>query len=156
MKGNRMKKTVLMFLCGALLIIQPMVAQQPHEYPLVLRADAPVYPPLARIAKITGKIEAEFTIRGGEVVAAEAKIGHPFLVKATTDNIKSWHFAPKANGTFTATFVYELHGNETATMQNPKVEMQLPAFVKITATPTRPSCNDCEPGANIVGKPIKH
>jgi len=108
------------------------------------------------MAKITGKIEAEFTIKGGEVVAAEARTGHPFLVKATTENIRSWHFPPEASGTFTATFVYELQGSETGSMQNPKVEMQLPAFVKITAAPTKPSCNDCEPGAEIVGKPIKH
>ena len=150
-----MKKSALMFFWSVLLSSQLVVAQQPREYPLVLRADAPVYPPLARMAKVTGKIEAEFTIKGGEVVAAEAKTGHPLLVKATTENINSWHFAPEANGTFTATFVYELQGNETASMQNPKIEMQLPAFVKIIAAPTRPSCNDCEPGAEIVGKPIK-
>ena len=154
-KEVRMKKSVLMFWLGVLLSGQLLVAQQAREYPLVLRADAPVYPPLARMAKITGKIEAEFTIKGGEVVAAEAKTGHPFLVKATTDNIRSWHFAPEVNGRFTATFMYELHGSETASMQNPKVEMQLPALVKIIAAPTRPSCNDCEPGAEIVGKPIK-
>ena len=150
-----MKKAVLIFVWGALLSSQLAMAQQLREYPLVLRADAPVYPPLARMAKITGKIEAEFTIKGGEVVAAEAKTGHPLLVKATTENVRSWHFAPEANGTFTATFVYELHGSATANMQNAKVEMQLPAFVRITAAPTRPSCNDCEPGAEIVGKPIK-
>jgi len=142
-------------LWGALLSSELMFAQHPLEYPLVLRADAPVYPPLARMAKITGKIEAEFTIQNGEVVKAVAKTGHPFLVNATTENIRSWRFAPEANGTFTATFVYELLGSETATMKNPKVEMQLPAFVKITAAPTKPSCNDCEPGADIVGKPIK-
>src|SRR6516164_4125558 len=98
-----MKKLVLMFLWGALLSSELMFAQHPLEYPLVLRADAPVYPPLARMAKITGKIEAEFTIQNGEVVKAVAKTGHPFLVNATTENIRSWRFAPEANGTFTAT-----------------------------------------------------
>lgn len=151
-----MKKSVLMFLWGVLLVSQLVFAQQSRDYPLVLRADAPVYPPLARMAKITGKIEADFTIKGGAVVAAEARTGHPFLVKATTENIRSWHFAPEANGTFMATFVYELQGHETASMQNPKVEMQLPALVKIIAAPTKPSCNDCGSGADIVGKPIKH
>ena len=48
-----MKKTVLMVLWGALLTSQLVIAQQPREYPLVVRADAPVYPPLARMAKIT-------------------------------------------------------------------------------------------------------
>jgi Gram-negative bacterial TonB protein C-terminal len=152
-----MRISILTFLGAAVLLAsQLLAAQQAHEYPLVMSADAPFYPPIARMAKITGKIDADFTIKNGEVVAAEAKAGHPLLVKATTENIKSWHFAPEANGTFTTTFIYELHGNETATMQNPKVEMQLPTLVKITATPTKPSCNDCEPGAEVIGKPIKN
>jgi hypothetical protein len=152
-----MRISILTFLGAAVLLASHLLAaQQAHDYPLVMRADAPFYPPLARLAKITGKIDADFTIKNGEVVAAEAKAGHPLLVKATTENIKSWHFAPEANGTFTATFIYELHGNETATMQNPKVEMQLPTLVKISATPTKPTCNDCEPGAEVIGKPIKN
>ena len=50
-----MKKSVLMFWLGVLLSGQLLVAQQAREYPLVLRADAPVYPPLARMAKITAR-----------------------------------------------------------------------------------------------------
>jgi len=152
-----MRKTVLMVLCVVLLGTQLVVAQQTHEYPLVLRADAPLYPPLARMAKITGKIEAQFTVKGGEVLNTQARSGHPLLVRATTENIRTWRFSPEVNGTFTTTFEYRMEGNEAPTMQNPKVEMQLPAFVKITATPTRPSCNDCEPGAgpDIIGKPAE-
>jgi hypothetical protein len=149
-----MKASILTVVGAAVLMIGQAVAQA--KYPLVLRADAPLYPPLARMAKITGKIDVEFTVKGGEVVAAEARSGHPLLVKAATENIRSWHFVPEANGTFVATFIYELRGSETAVMQNPKVEMQLPTFVKIIATPTKSSCNDCEQGAEITGKPIQH
>jgi len=151
-----MRKTVLSLLCAALFASQLLTAQERYEYPLVMRAEAPLYPPLARMAKIMGKIEVEFTVKSGEVVAAEAKTGHPVLVKATTENIKTWHFSPDVNGTFATTFEYRVEGKETSTMQNPRVEMQLPSFVRITATPTKPSCNDCEPGADIVGKPIKN
>jgi hypothetical protein len=150
-----MRKTGLTFLCAVLLAGQLLAAQETHEYPLVLRAEAPLYPPLARMAKIAGKIEVAFTVKSGEVVAAEAKAGHPLLVKATTENVRTWHFSSEINGTFATTFEYLVEGNETPFMQNPKVEMQLPVFVKITATPTRPSCNDCEPGADVIGKPIK-
>jgi hypothetical protein len=150
---GRMKKPALMLFFWALLSSQLMIAQQPREYPLVLRADVPIYPPLARTAKITGKVQVQFTIKAGEVIAAEAKTGHPFLVKATTENIRSWRFPPEANGIFTATFVYELRGNETGGTQNPKIEMQLPIFVKIIALPIKPTCNDC--GADIVGKPVE-
>jgi hypothetical protein len=146
-------KALLMFFGAILLAGCPLAAQ--GEYPLVVRADVPQYPPLARMAKITGKIEAEFTVKNGEVVNAEAKSGHPLLVKATTDNIKTWRFSSKVSGMFATTFDYQVEGSETATMQNPKIEMRLPAFVRITATPTRPPCNDCEPGADVIGKPIK-
>lgn len=145
---------MLMFFGVAVLLAgQQVAAQRIHEYPLVMRADAPLYPPLARMAKITGRIEVKLSVKNGEVVVAEAKVGHPLLVRAAVENVKSWHFAPETEGTFTATFVYELRGSETATMQNPRVEMQLPTFVKMTATPTRAPCNDCEPGAEITGKP---
>jgi Gram-negative bacterial TonB protein C-terminal len=151
-----MRKTVLTLLCAVLLASQLLAAQERHEYPLVMHAEAPLYPPLARMAKIMGKIVVEFTVKSGEVVTAEAKTGHPLLVKATTENIKTWHFASEVNGTFATTFEYRVQGKETPTMHNPRIEMQLPAFVKITATPTKPSGNDCEPGADIVGKPIKN
>jgi hypothetical protein len=151
-----MRIAMLSLFCVVMFSISQRLAaqQQPLTYPLVLRADAPLYPPLALTAKITGQIAAELTVKNGEVIAVKAGGGHPLLVKATTENIRSWHFVPEANGTFTATFVYELRGDETAVIQNAKVEMQLPTFVKITASPTKPSCNDCEPGAEIVGKPV--
>jgi hypothetical protein len=136
-----MIKTLLMLIGAVLLASQSQAAQR--EYPLVIRADAPMYPPLARMAKIRGKIEAEFTVKNGEVVNAEAKSGHPLLVKATTDNIKTWRFSSEVSGMFATTFDYRVEGSETATMQNPKIEMQLPAFIRIIATPTRPPCNDC-------------
>jgi hypothetical protein len=136
---------------------QIAVAQQTREYPLVVRADAPSYPPLARMARITGKIEAAFSVRGGEVITAEAKSGHPLLVKATVENIRSWHFPPQVSGSFATVFEYRLKGKETPSMQNPKVEMQLPIFVTITATPTRPSSNDSEPvaGPDSAVKPVR-
>jgi hypothetical protein len=139
-----------------LLASQLLAAQERREYPLVMRADAPLYPTVARMAKITGKIEAEFIVKRGQVVNAETKGGQPLLVKATTENIRTWRFSPEVSGTFATTFAYRVEGGETATMQNPKIEMQLPAFVKITAAPTRPPCTDCDPGADVVAKPIQH
>ena len=111
-------RTAQMFFCAILLGGQLVAAQEAREYPLLLRADAPLYPPLARMAKITGKIDAEFTVKGGEVLTAGAKSGHPLLVKATTENIKTWRFAPDVNGSFRTTFEYRLEGRETPSMRN--------------------------------------
>jgi hypothetical protein len=43
------------------------------------------------------------------------------------------------------TYVYEIEGEETALPENPKVELDLPRFVKVTARPFKPTCNDCVP-----------
>jgi hypothetical protein len=64
--------------------------------------------------------------------------------------------AAETNATFVTTFTYELTKDEAPFPQNPRIEMELPTLVKVIARPTMPSCNDCEPGAVIVGKPIKH
>jgi hypothetical protein len=121
-----------------LLGVSNLVAQQTQGYPLVLRADAPIYPPLARMARITGKIAAKFTVVRGEVASTEIGLGHPLLVKATNENIKSWHFSPEVTGIFMTTFDYRLEGRETATMQNPRTVMWLPESVRIVAAPTSP------------------
>ncbi len=50
-----MARTVLMLSCALLLGITTVGAQQTYEYPLVLRADAPMYPPLARMARLLAR-----------------------------------------------------------------------------------------------------
>ena len=124
-------KTFLIFLC---LVAVRAVAQQTSD-PLVLHIDVPRYPPLARAARVEGNVVVSFAVKGGNVQNAEAKSGHPLLVAATIENIKSWRFFQDVNGTFTTTFDYRIKGHPTSTRQNPKIEMRLPAFVRVTATP---------------------
>jgi hypothetical protein len=131
-------KTVLLFLCLVVIGDQRMPAQKAHVYPLVLRLDAPVYPPLARVARVQGRVQATFTVKGGAVLDVEAKSGRPLLVDATIKNIKSWCFSPDAEGTFTTTFEYRIKGRAAWTGENPVLEMQLPGLVRITVTPLPP------------------
>jgi hypothetical protein len=136
-----------------LLSSQLVLGQGTQTYPRLTHADLPLYPPIALAARVSGKVEADFAVKGGDVVTAEAKFGNPLLARLTTENIKTWHFSPEAYGTFSITFEYRIEGMDSPTPQNPRIEMRLPAFIRITAAPIRPSCNDCEPGAEIVGKP---
>ncbi|PYQ39756.1 MAG: hypothetical protein DMG99_15495 [Acidobacteria bacterium] len=149
-------KKILFVLVGALLSTLFISAQESLRYPRIIHADVPLYPAIALAARVSGKVEAEFEVKAGNVIRAEARSGHPLLAKPAVENIRSWHFSPEAYGTFTVIFEYRIRGADSPLPQNPKIEMQLPAFVKITAPPIRPSCNDCEPGADIVGKPLKH
>ncbi len=127
-------KIALMFFCVAL-IGGGLIAQQPDEIPLVAHADVPVYPRLAQLARIEGKVKVTFTVKGGEVSTTELQSGHPLLATATITNIKSWRFGSGVNGSFTTEFEYRIKVDEGTTNQNPRIEMQLPTFVRITAEP---------------------
>jgi len=41
------------------------------------------------------------------------------------------------------TYVYQIEGEQTSLPENPKVELDLPRLVKVTAKPFKPTCSDC-------------
>jgi len=98
-------------------------------------ADVPVYPDLARTARIFGTVRVEVTVENGKVISTKIKSGPQILASATVNNILTWRFHPLVNATFTTKFIYHLETNEIVNPQNPKVELQLPLLVKITAVP---------------------
>ncbi|HKW64532.1 MAG TPA: energy transducer TonB [Candidatus Acidoferrum sp.] len=98
-------------------------------------ADVPMYPQLARTARIFGTVQVQVTVKEGKVVKTEVKSGPPVLTSATVENIQTWRFYPLVNATFTTKFTYQLETKEALDPQNPKVELQLPLLVKITAVP---------------------
>ncbi len=106
--------------------------------PLVVCANVPIYPTLARIAHITGTVEVQVTVTGGSVTETKATSGHPLLVAGTIENIKSWKFGPATNASFVTTFIYRVSGEETEEIENLVVELNLPLQVKVTASPIRP------------------
>src|SRR5215510_2879980 len=55
----------------------------------------PVYPPLAKAARVSGAVVVEVTIDGkGDVIAAQAISGHPLLKDAAVAAARDWKFAP--------------------------------------------------------------
>jgi hypothetical protein len=93
-------------------------------------ADVPMYPQLARTARIFGTVEVQ-------VVSADVMSGPPVLARATVENIQTWRFYRLVNATFTTKFIYQLETKEPLDPQNPKVELQLPLLAKITAVPVQ-------------------
>jgi TonB family protein len=98
-------------------------------------ADVPMYPQLARTARISGTVQVQVTVKDGKVVSTEVKSGPPMLAPATVENIQTWRFHPLVNATFTTKFIYQIETKEPLDPQNPRVELQLPLLVKITAVP---------------------
>lgn len=73
----------------------------------------PVYPPLAKAARVTGSVVVELTIdEDGDVTAAHAVSGHPLLKDSAVAAARAWKFSPtelsgqrvKVNGTLTFNF----------------------------------------------------
>ena len=55
----------------------------------------PVYPPLARQARIAGTVRLEGVIaRDGRVVNLQVHSGHPLLIAAAVDAVRQWVYRP--------------------------------------------------------------
>ena len=61
----------------------------------LIRRVRPVYPPIARQARIEGAVEMAVVIGGdGTVRSIRLIIGHPFLVVAAMAAVKQWRYLP--------------------------------------------------------------
>ena len=82
---------------GSVLVV---VAQKEATAPLVLEhAEDPKYPPLARVAHIETRVEVEFRVdSSGRADSVAAVSGHPLLMRAAEDAVRTWRFARPAKG----------------------------------------------------------
>ena len=106
-------KLAFVLILIAILVGAPHISGQGNDvmkYPFLVHADLPSYPPLAKIARISGTVQVRVTVENGEVVGYVQPSGNPLLVSATIDNIKSWKFDKSVRTTFATTFIFQLDG----------------------------------------------
>lgn len=61
----------------------------------LFRQPAPVYPPLAKAARVSGRVTLNAVIgMDGDVQELSLESGHPLLVKAAMDAVKQWVYQP--------------------------------------------------------------
>ena len=118
-----------------------LFGQSSSTVPILQEAALPMYPPIWRVAHLTGKVVVLVTVEAGRVAATNVKAGEPHLQGITVQNLKTWRFADDVNGTFTVTFTYAISGGETDMPTNPTVEMLPSLDVNITARPIKPTVN---------------
>jgi hypothetical protein len=117
------------------------------HYPKLTHAELPLYPAIAWTAHISGTVQIQVTVERGAVVDAQLKSGSsPYLSNPSLANVKSWQFQSEDHTAFLVTYVYKIEGEETQLPENPKIELDLPRVVKVTARPFKPSCSDCVQG----------
>jgi hypothetical protein len=102
-------------------------------FPEVESAQVPRYPSMAYRSGISGEVDIEVKVRDGKVVETTAKSGDRMLSMETEENIRSWKFSPDVTWTFTTKFIYSLERPPIREHRKPKIELELPMLVKITA-----------------------
>jgi hypothetical protein len=133
-------KPAFILILIAILVAAPHISGQGKDvaqYPLLVHGDLPVYPALAKSARITSTVQMRVIVENGDVVGTQTISGHLLLVTAASDNIKSWKFDKTVRTTFATTFIYGMDGESERTKEpsNPTLELKLPSLAKITARP---------------------
>ena len=143
---TRILITLLLLVASGVGQSKARASAETTHVPLLIHADLPLYPPLARYAHISGTVEIQVTVEKGAVVDAQIKSGsNQYLSNPSLANVKTWQFQPEDRTTFLVTYVYQLEDKKKPLPENenPRVELGLPRFVKITARPFKPQCDDC-------------
>lgn len=96
-------------------------------------AEMPRYPTLAYRAGISGEVEIEVKVSSGKVMETKVKSGDRMLAPEAERNIRTWKFNSGVTSTFTSKFVYLLEKGPRRPDRNPKIELEYPFLVKITA-----------------------
>lgn len=100
--------------------------------PTVADAKVPLYPPLARAARIQGAVQVRVTTDGHRVVSAAAESRPKILAAAAEDSTRSWQFATHEPTSFVVTFTYRLVDSLKSGPENPTVVLRLPTEVEVS------------------------
>jgi TonB family protein len=81
-------------LCGQRTDIQPPLLW--YSPPQLVSSTRPIYPKLARAARIEGTVKLRVTVgTDGSVEQITLIRGHPFLVEAAIEAVKQWQYRPQ-------------------------------------------------------------
>jgi hypothetical protein len=109
--------------------------------PVVVAAEIPRYPDLARQARVQARLRLRVTIGGGQVVAVEALETAALFYEAAVANLRTWRFEAQGPATFETTFRFNLVGLSTnpcsgpaLAADRPSVRLNYPSSVEISET----------------------
>jgi hypothetical protein len=110
-----MNRTLSSVICLIVAMCIGAVAQSSE--PELLSTNIPLYPPLARQARVYGIVKVAFTLpaSAAEPVNVEAVSGHPLLKPAAVENVKTWRFRNTyaVERKYETTFRYSLSDSES-------------------------------------------
>jgi hypothetical protein len=130
MAKNLIRQAVLMVVVVS--VVAATAQESKVALPMVAGAAVPLYPPLARTARVEGVVHVKVTTDGHRVIDAHVEDGHKILATAAVDNARTWQFATHRPTTFTVTYYYKLDAkleepNQTVVLRFPtEVEISTP------------------------------
>lgn len=99
--------------------------------PVVKSAAMPLYPVLARQARVEGTVQVKVTTDGTSIANITALGANKILLEAAEQNVRTWTLYEHTPQTFTVTFVYKLEAPEVYGFVNPTVLLELPSRVEV-------------------------
>jgi hypothetical protein len=133
---------VLMLLCG-MLPLSGLAQKADQALPLVTAGKLPLYPIMARAARVQGVVKIKVTTDGKKVTSVDAESGPPMLVKFAKENILTWEFSQHKPTTFVTTFEYVIEEPAQCDYSNDALTLKLPLEVRISAK----GLKTCDPAA---------
>lgn len=101
--------------------VSPNAQENSSVLPRVIDHAAVIYPAIARTAHVGGPVHLKITTDGHAVSGVEVMDGPSLLVRAATDNVKTWKFVDHTPETFEATFNFKTLENRTTFFAEPGV-----------------------------------
>jgi hypothetical protein len=112
----------------------------PKLLPHVVKAEAPLYPPILQMAHFEGVVHLRVTTDGKRASTITTIDGQALLARAATENVRTWEFDGRAPMTFDTTFEYKLLESECdddctwcGSVERPTVRLRLPTEVRVEA-----------------------
>ena len=114
--------------------LSPALAQKAGEgLPMVIAGKMPLYPIMARAARVQGTVKIRVTTNGKKVTSLEVESGPAMLVKFAKENILTWEFAGHKPATFVTTFQYVIEEPAQCEYSNGDSVLKLPLEIRISA-----------------------
>lgn len=110
-------------------------SQQPSSLPDVISAAVPLYPPLARAARLQGAVVLTVEVEGGKVQSTRIVSGHPMLSRAAESNLATWKLVSMPAKTFSVTYRYKLSNRCKG---KPSMTADFPTEVTVCSKPSPP------------------
>ena len=141
MRLSRWSTVALVFMFPLLSAAQTRAPVAEH-FPGLIAGETPEYPPLARLARLTGDVTARIETDGHVVTNVQTE-GHPMLSAPVAAFVKTWQFGGEAPSSFTTTFHFEfvMVTGCPAILDHDKVVLDLPNDVTVTAWIPKTNCD---------------